>query len=220
MKFAWMISLMIPALLTAADLGGTSWQLVKFQGGDKAVLTPDDKTRYSVAFGTDGSTNVRIDCNRGRGAWKSPGPDQLQLGPLALTRMMCPSKPLNDRMAKDWESVRSYALKGGHLFLSGMTAGGTYEFEPVKPKGVASRGPFKFDCTRAAGKGDKEVLTATFYETKPGLLLLTVGRETRPAFQVQSGSGAKYEGEDVMFWEARGEATVTWAGLDLKCKRR
>ena len=74
MKFAWIISLMIPALLTADGLGGTSWQLVKFQGGDKTLLTPDDKTRYSIAFATDGSANVRIDCNRGHGSWKSPAP--------------------------------------------------------------------------------------------------------------------------------------------------
>jgi hypothetical protein len=28
-------------------------------------------------------------CNRGRGTWKSAGPNQLQFGPLALTRAMC-----------------------------------------------------------------------------------------------------------------------------------
>ena len=27
---------------------------------------------------------------------------------------------------------RSYVIKDGHLFLSGMAAGGSYELEPVK----------------------------------------------------------------------------------------
>ena len=38
---------------------------------------------------------------------------------------------LNDRMPRDWELVRSYTLKGGHLFLSLAADGGTYEFEPT-----------------------------------------------------------------------------------------
>jgi para-nitrobenzyl esterase len=36
-----------------------------------------------------------------------------------------------DEEAKDWELVRSYTIKDGHLFLSLMADGGTYEFEPI-----------------------------------------------------------------------------------------
>ncbi len=61
----------IPVYVSQPGLGGTSWQLVKFEGGDGKVLTPKDKTKYQVAFGGDGSVSVRIDCNRGQGAWKS-----------------------------------------------------------------------------------------------------------------------------------------------------
>jgi para-nitrobenzyl esterase len=61
----------------AADLGGTSWQLVQFQGSDDTTLTPDDKSKYTIAFGTDGRVSARLDCNRGRGTWTSAGPHQL-----------------------------------------------------------------------------------------------------------------------------------------------
>jgi para-nitrobenzyl esterase len=115
----------------AADLGGTSWQLVKFQGSDDKTLTPDDKAKYTIAFETDGRVSARIDCNRGRGTWKSSGPNQLQFGPLALTRAMCPPGSLHDRIAKDWEFVRSYTIKDRHLFLSLMADGGVYDFEPI-----------------------------------------------------------------------------------------
>ena len=74
----------------AAALGGTSWQLVKFQSSDEKTLTPDDKAKYTIFFGTDGRVSARIDCNRGAGTWKSSGPNQLQFGPLALTRAACP----------------------------------------------------------------------------------------------------------------------------------
>jgi len=115
----------------AADLGGTAWQLVKFQGSDDKTLAPDDKTKYTIAFSADGGLSARIDCNRGRGTWKSSGASQLQFGPLALTRAMCPPGSLHDQIVKHWEYVRSYILKDRQLFLSLMADGGVYEFEPV-----------------------------------------------------------------------------------------
>lgn len=118
----------------SAGLGDTSWQFVKFQGGDDTVLTPDDKAKYTIAFAADGVVNVRFDCNRGRGTWKSSGPNQLQFGLLALTRAMCPPGSLHDRMVKHWAYIRSYTIKDGRLFLSLMADGGIYEFEPIPGK--------------------------------------------------------------------------------------
>ena len=112
-------------------LGGTSWQLVKFQGGDGTVLTPDDKSKYTLAFGDDGVVNARIDCNRGRGGWKSSGPNRLEFGPMAITRAQCPPGSLHDQIVKQLPHVRSYVIKDRHLFLSLMADGGIYEFEPV-----------------------------------------------------------------------------------------
>ncbi len=115
----------------AAGLGGTSWQLVKFQSSDDKTLTPDDKAKYTIAFGNEGRVSARIDCNRGSGTWKSSGPNQLQFGLMATTRAMCPPGSLYDRIVKDWELVRSYTIKDGHLFLALMADGGIYEFEPT-----------------------------------------------------------------------------------------
>lgn len=120
----------VPGLKTTQALGGTSWQLVKFRGGDGATLIPDDKTKYTVAFKEDGRVAVRLDCNRGSGTWKSTQPNQLQFGPMALTRAMCLNMTLHDRIANDWAAVRSYVLKNGHLLLSLAANAGTYEFEP------------------------------------------------------------------------------------------
>lgn len=113
-----------------AALAGTSWQLVRFEGGDDTVLTPDDRSKYTLEFGSDGQVNARIDCNRGRGTWKSEGPNHLELGPLALTRAQCPSGSLHDHLVKQWEYIRSYVIRDGHLFLALMADGGIYEFEP------------------------------------------------------------------------------------------
>ncbi|MGE5644537.1 MAG: MliC family protein [Acidobacteriota bacterium] len=202
------------------DLTGTSWRLVKFQGGDGTTVTPNNPANYTVAFNPGGRVSVRIDCNRGTGTWKSEAPNQLQLGPLALTRAACLPGSMHDRIARDWGLIRSYTIKDGHLFLSLVADGGTYEYEPesapARIQQVESKGPVQFDC--AGEDGARSILTATFYHTTPELALIERGGQTRPAFQVIAASGAKYEGHDVTFWEAHGEATVTWEGAELKCK--
>ena len=114
-----------PRKNAGAGLGGTAWQLVRFQGGDDKTLTPDDKSKYTIQFNTDGSIS------RGRGTWKSSGASQLQFGPLALTRAMCPPGSLHDQIVRQWEHVQSYVIKNDHLFLSLMADGGIYEFEPM-----------------------------------------------------------------------------------------
>ena len=113
-------------------LGGTSWQLVKFQGGDGAVLTPDDKSKYTLAFAPDGVMSARIDCNRARAGWKSSGPNQLEFGLMAATRAQCPPGSLHDQIMRQLPNVRSYVVKGGHLYLSLMADGGVYEWEAAR----------------------------------------------------------------------------------------
>ena len=116
----------------SGPLAGTSWQLVRFQGGDDTTLTPDDRSKYTIAFGADGQVSARIDCNRGRGAWRLSGVSQLALAPLAMTRARCPAGSMHDQIVKQWPQIRTYLLREGHLFLLLMADGGAYEFEPAR----------------------------------------------------------------------------------------
>jgi para-nitrobenzyl esterase len=124
-----MALLLIAGCATTGPLDRTAWQLVRFQGGDDTVLTPDDRRKYTVAFAADGTFSVRFDCNRGRGSWKSPEKGWLEFGPMALTRAMCPPGSLHDQMVKQWPFVRSYVVRNGRLFLALMADGGIYELE-------------------------------------------------------------------------------------------
>jgi membrane-bound inhibitor of C-type lysozyme len=56
------------------------------------------------------------------------------------------------------------------------------------------------------------------YETQPALAVLERGGVTRFAFQVSAASGVRYEGDGVLFWEARGEAAFSWLGTESICK--
>lgn len=123
-----------PPPASPSSLQGTTWQLVKFQGGDGTTLTPDERSKYTFDFAAGGRVSVRVDCNRGRGTWKTAGSSQLELGPLALTRAMCAKGSLHDHIVKQWTFVRSFVIRDGHLFLSLMADGGTYELEPRESK--------------------------------------------------------------------------------------
>lgn len=219
---ACLMALAGPALAQTTDtavVAGRSWQLVRFRGGDDTIVAPDDGSKYTFAFGADGSLAARIDCNRGRGAWKSAAPGQIEIGPLALTRALCPPPSMHDRIVKHLPYIRSYVVKDGHLFLSLMADGGIYELEPMRdPTGslfkppVTYRGPVTFTCA------NQLTLRATFYKTQPAMVLVELGGVARPAFQVTAASGSRYEGDRVLFWEARGEATVNWMGVESTCK--
>ncbi|HET6669121.1 MAG TPA: META domain-containing protein [Pyrinomonadaceae bacterium] len=123
--------------LTFADpqnpsgLAGTSWKLVKLQGGDEMTSVPDDGSKYTITFGSNGRVTARVDCNRGSSTWKSSRANELQFGSWNMTSAKCASGSLHDRIVREGAAVRSYYIKDGHLFLSGMAAGGYYELEPV-----------------------------------------------------------------------------------------
>ena len=104
---------------------------MRFQGGDGKVLAPDERSKYTLAFNADGRVAARLDCNRGTGSWKSAGPGQLELGPMAVTRAMCAPGSIDHEISKRLFYVRSYVMKNGRLFLSMMADGGVFELDQV-----------------------------------------------------------------------------------------
>jgi heat shock protein HslJ len=113
------------------ELAGSSWRLLQFQGGDDTIEKPDNPANYTVTFEQGGKVAVRFDCNRGNGSWVRTPPTGLAFGALALTRAMCPPSAVYTRLTTQWESIRSFVLKNGHLYLALMADGGTFEFEPL-----------------------------------------------------------------------------------------
>jgi len=117
--------------VAARELAG-SWQLVQFKAADGQTLRPEIRARYTLAFNSNGHVGLRIDCNRGSGTWRSPASGKLDIGPIALTRAMCPAAPLNERLTKDWPELDGFSRRDGHLFLD-LKNGASYELEPIAP---------------------------------------------------------------------------------------
>lgn len=116
-------------------LAGTQWRLVEFQSMDDTSMRPEDPEQYTLAFGNDGRISMQLDCNRGVGPFAiEPGTDgqtgSLTIGPLAVTRAMCPPPSMDEKIARDMDFVRGYLLRDGQLALSLMADGGIYLWEP------------------------------------------------------------------------------------------
>jgi heat shock protein HslJ len=116
-----------------ASLAGSSWSLMAFQpDGGGAAVRPARPDQYRLTFQPDGRLLAQVDCNRGSGQWQATPAGQggsLQLGPLALTRMMCPPDPVGQRLPQDIEAVRSYRIVNGRLLLELGGNAGSYTWE-------------------------------------------------------------------------------------------
>jgi heat shock protein HslJ len=121
---------------TQPSLEGTSWQLVQLKAGEE-TLTPEDRSRYTIEFAPGGQLYARVDCNRGRGSWKSGGNNGLELGDPTLTRVRCAKGSLHDDIVERWQNISSYKLENDRLFLE-VGGGGFLEFEPFRRSRAAT----------------------------------------------------------------------------------
>lgn len=110
----------------------TNWELLQIQSMDDSSWAPEDPSRYTLSFGEDGMASMQLDCNRGAGKWESAGPGQLTFGPIAGTRALCQDDGLSERYAAQFQWVRTYVLRDGHLYLATMADGAILEFQPAE----------------------------------------------------------------------------------------
>ena len=131
-----------PNISAAADsaLAGTAWQLVRIMSMDDSVYEPRDRSLYRLEFGDKGSASILADCNRGTGSWTSEQPPKLEFGPLASTKELCQPGSISERFMMQFQWVRSYTMKDGHLFLATMADGSIIEFEPLAPLAAVALG--------------------------------------------------------------------------------
>jgi heat shock protein HslJ len=127
-----------PAAKHPSALANTEWRLIEIQSMDDAVGTkrPADPSKYTMALRADGTANLKLNCNSANGKWSAePGPDsssgKFSLGPLAMTRMMCPPPSFDAQISTQAQYIRSFLLKGGKLHLSLMADGGIFVWEPA-----------------------------------------------------------------------------------------
>lgn len=124
---------------TATDaitpLSGSSWRLVEMQSMDdsQGITRPDNRDRYTIEFGAEGTAFMKLDCNNGRAPWTAARTGltsgSLQFGPIASTMAACPPGSLSERLGQQLGYVRSYLIRDGRLNMSLMADGGILVWE-------------------------------------------------------------------------------------------
>lgn len=105
----------------------TVWQWQDFQSMDGTLTEVDMPENYTLILNTDGTANVKADCNTGGGGYTLDG-SQLTFGALAITRAACPEGSLSDAYLGYLADVRSFVVTDGELFLSLPMDGGILRF--------------------------------------------------------------------------------------------
>jgi heat shock protein HslJ len=116
------------AVADPAALPGTRWRLGRIESMSGTAVVPADPSNYTLEFGADGAVSGRADCNRFRGRWTASG-TSMSLGPLAMTRAMCPAGSLSDRYARSLESAVSWRRGGDGLAIAMRADAGILHFE-------------------------------------------------------------------------------------------
>lgn len=98
-----------------ATLEGTKWEWHSgtLPGGAVAVTNPK---RYTVEFQAEHRVAIRADCNRGQGAW-SAKLATISVGPVGYTKSVCPAGSLGLAFTRSLESVRTWFVRDGSLYL-------------------------------------------------------------------------------------------------------
>jgi heat shock protein HslJ len=104
-----------------------TWEWVSFTSPVEQI-TVDAPERYTIRFGREGRAAVRADCNRGSTGYSVSADRRIALGPIVLTRMMCPPGSQDARFVNEIGRATSYFLKDGYLFLELPVDSGTLRF--------------------------------------------------------------------------------------------
>ncbi len=131
------VGLAQPAM-AQSELAGTSWRLLEIASMNDTVQTPEATATYDLTFLEEGRAAITADCNRGSGTWNSASPGQLEFGPIAATRAMCPPGSFSDSYLAQFEWARTYVIEDDHLFLATMADGSILEFAPAIQAPAAS----------------------------------------------------------------------------------
>lgn len=83
---------------------------------------------------------------------------------------------------------------------------------------IPGNGPVFYTCD---GDPRNEVV-ATFFETDPPTLIAERGDQVSIMYLEPAGSGSKYQGQNELFWEHQGEATIVWGygSPEMRCSKR
>jgi len=111
---------------------GVVWSWQGTQMNNDMRFVPEAPERYTLEFLPGGKVGVRADCNRGNGSYQRDG-NAIAIGPIALTRMMCPPGSRDAEFLQGLANVSAMLFRGSDLVLTLKVDSGSMRFTPLHP---------------------------------------------------------------------------------------
>jgi heat shock protein HslJ len=100
------------------------WQNLTTATEEIEVSVPDD---YTLEFLADSKAAMKADCNRGTASYQV-NDQEIQFGPIASTRAMCPEGSLSEQYLMYLEAAATFRIDGDALFIELKEGAGRMEF--------------------------------------------------------------------------------------------
>ena len=122
---------LIPGILVACSSGsssggsltGVTWQLtnVKFDGqSTNSIISEPDQ--YTITFQTDGTANVKADCNMAHLSYTTNG-NQLTIKAGPMTLVYCGTASLSNEFVQALQEATTYTVQGSTLTINSGSNG-------------------------------------------------------------------------------------------------
>jgi pimeloyl-ACP methyl ester carboxylesterase/heat shock protein HslJ len=110
----------------AIELTTNPWLWVSF-GDPLQQFDLDNPDAYTISFNSDGTVNVKADCNNATGTYTADdsGGLSIQLGPMTMAACLPDSR--SDEFVQNLSFVRNFFFENGFLYLDMMADGGTFQ---------------------------------------------------------------------------------------------
>ena len=140
-----------------SDLLGVTWEWVSLVD-PAGQTTATDPTRYTIAFNSDGTANIKADCNNATATYITDGVN-LNIEPGATSLAACPSDTQDQLFLNSLSAAESYIVQDGELFITMVGESGTIIFRPAG-SGSAAEG----ETTEGEAPEAAPSLTGTTWE--------------------------------------------------------
>jgi heat shock protein HslJ len=104
--------------VSPSEIVDITWKLESIARVGSALVTVPNPDQFTVRFEGSNRAAVRADCNSCTGGYNLDG-SSISIGPLACTRVACPTPGLDTLYTSALENVRSVATSGDQLVMSG-----------------------------------------------------------------------------------------------------
>ena len=112
-----------------SDLLGVTWEWVSLVD-PAGQTTATDPTRDTIAFNSDGTANIKADCNNATATYITDGVN-LNIEPGATSLAACPSDTQDQLFLNSLSAAESYIVQDGELFITMVGESGTIIFRPA-----------------------------------------------------------------------------------------